>query len=65
MKEVTSILVVIIVLMTGINYYIKNKDVTIVKSSIDNRENRIKDDLEELVDVILILFIIFFTFKKI
>ena len=43
MKEVTSILIVIVLAMTGINYYIKNKDVVIVESNIDNRKYRIAD----------------------
>jgi len=54
MKEVTSILVVIILAMTGINYYIKNKDVVIVKSNIDGRNYRIAEapDKQDVVDLL-------------
>jgi len=54
MKEVTSILVVIVLAMTGINYYIKNKDVVIVKSNIDNRNYRIAEapDKNEVADLL-------------
>ena len=48
MKEVTTILFVIVLAMTGINYYIKNKDVVIVESNIDNRKYRIADAPDKL-----------------
>jgi len=43
MKEVTTILIVIVIIMISLNYYIKNKDVVLVKSNIDNRNYRIAD----------------------
>ena len=54
MKEVTSILVVIVLAMTGINYYIKNKDVIIVESKIDNRKYRVGkgDDSQGSADLL-------------
>ena len=48
MKEVTTILLVIVLAMTGLNYYIKNKDVIIVESTIDNRKYRIADAPDKL-----------------
>ena len=54
MKEVTGILVIITLAMTCINYYIKNKDVVIVESKIDNRKYRIADapDKSDVADLL-------------
>ena len=54
MKEVTTILIVVIMAMTGINYYIKNKDVVIVKSNIDGRNYRIAEapDKQDVADLL-------------
>ena len=54
MKGVTIILIAIIGIMTSVNYYIKNKDVIKIKSSIDNREYRIAEapDQQEVADLL-------------
>ena len=54
MKGVTIILIAIIGIMTSVNYYIKNKDVIKIKSSIDNREYRIAKapDQQEVADLL-------------
>ena len=54
MKGVTIILIAIIGIMTSVNYYIKNKDVVKVKSSIDGREYRIAEapDQQEVADLL-------------
>ena len=54
MKGVTIILIAIIGIMTSVNYYIKNKDVVKIKSSIDNREYRIAEapDQQEVADLL-------------
>ena len=44
MEGVTIILIIILGIMTSVNYYIKNKDVVKVKSNIDGREFRIEED---------------------
>ena len=54
MKGVTIILITIIGIMTSVNYYIKNKDVVKVKSTIDGREYRIAEapDQQEVADLL-------------
>jgi len=54
MEASTIVLVSIIVIMISVNYYIKNKDVVNVKSSIDNREYRIADtpDNQKVADLL-------------
>ena len=41
MEYVTGLLVFIVLAMTGMNYYIKNKDVDVVESKIDGRKYRV------------------------
>jgi hypothetical protein len=43
MEYATGLLVFIVLAMTGINYYIKNKDVVVIPSKIDGRKYRIAD----------------------
>ena len=54
MEASTIVLVSIIVIMISVNYYIKNKDVVNVKSSMDSREYRIADtpDKQEVADLL-------------
>ena len=54
MRGVTIILIAIIGIMTSVNYYIKNKDVVKVKSSIDGREYRIAEapDKQQVADLL-------------
>lgn len=54
MEYATGILVFVILTMTGINYYVKNKDVVIVKSKIDGREYRVngKNDHQSSADLL-------------
>ena len=54
MEASTIVLVSIITIMISVNYYIKNKDVVNVKSSMDNREYRIADtsDKQEVADLL-------------
>ena len=44
MEYATGLLVFIVLTMTGINYYIKNKDVVIVQSKIDGRKERVSEN---------------------
>ena len=44
MEYVTGLLVFVVLAMTGINYYIKNKDVVVVKSKIDGRKYRVSEN---------------------
>ena len=52
MQASTIILLGVIGIIMGVNYYIKNKDVVSVRSSIDSREYRIEDspDRQEAAD---------------
>jgi len=52
MKGSTIILLGIIGIITAVNYYIKNRDVVYVKSSVDGREYRIAEspDKQQLAD---------------
>ena len=54
MEGVTIILIIILGIMTSVNYYIKNKDVVKVKSNIDGREYRIAEapDQQEVADLL-------------
>ena len=54
MQASTIILLGIIGIIMGVNYYIKNKDVVSVRSSIDGREYRIADspDRQEAADLL-------------
>ena len=54
MEGVTIILIIIVGIMTSVNYYIKNKDVVKVKSNIDGREYRIAEspDQQEVADLL-------------
>ena len=54
MKEVTTILIGVVIIMISLNYYIKNKDVVLVKSSIDNRTYRVADapDKQNVADLL-------------
>ena len=45
MEYVTGLLVFVVLAMTGINYYIKNKDVVVVKSKIDGRNYRVNENI--------------------
>ena len=44
MEYVTGLLVFVVLAMTGINYYIKNKDVVVIKSKIDGRKYRVNEN---------------------
>jgi hypothetical protein len=44
MEYATGLLVFIVLAMTGMNYYIKNKDVVVVKSKIDGRNYRVNEN---------------------
>ena len=53
--EVSSIiLLTVILIFTCVNYYIKNKDITYVRSSIDGRKYRVADtvDKQEAADLL-------------
>ena len=54
MQASTIILLGVIGIIMGVNYYIKNKDVVSVKSTIDGREYRIADgpDRQNAVDIL-------------
>ena len=54
MEVSTIILLGVIGIIIGVNYYIKNKDVVSVRSSIDGREYRIADspDRQEAADLL-------------
>ena len=54
MQASTIILLGVIGIIMGVNYYIKNKDVVSVRSSIDGREYRIADspDRQEAADLL-------------
>ena len=54
MEGVTIILIIILGIMTSVNYYIKNKDVVKVKSNIDGREYRIAEapDKQQVADLL-------------
>ena len=41
MEYATGLLVFIVLAMTGVNYYIKNKDAIVIKSKIDGRKYRV------------------------
>ena len=47
MQASTIILLGVIGIIMGVNYYIKNKDVVSVRSTIDGREYRIADSLDK------------------
>ena len=44
MEYATGLLVFIVLAMTGLNYYIKNKDVVVVESKIDGRKYRVSEN---------------------
>ena len=44
MEYATGLLVFIVLAMTGMNYYIKNKDVVVVESKIDGRKYRVNEN---------------------
>lgn len=44
MEYATGLLVFVVLAMTGMNYYIKNKDVVVVKSKIDGRNYRVSEN---------------------
>ena len=44
MEYATGLLVFVVLAMTGINYYIKNKDVVVVESKIDGRKYRVNEN---------------------
>ena len=54
MKDVTILLLLIIIVVIAINYYIKNKDITLVKSNIDGRNYRVGEapDKQEIADLL-------------
>lgn len=54
MKDVTILLLLIIIVVIAINYYIKNKDITLVKSNIDGRSYRVGEapDKQEIADLL-------------
>ena len=58
MKDVTILLLLIIIVVIAINYYIKNKDITLVKSNIDGRNYRVGEapDKQEIADLLVLFF---------